>query len=195
MGLGVLIGALLGFQTFSARAFSRTLYSSTLAVPAFALAACSLWLAARTFGATPLSAPWLYQVLTIGIAALPTGLAVATTLSQWLHGDRPLTRTRQYLELAGAPEHVIVRNLVREATPATFAVTANSIVPALTAVTFCEFVFSLKGFGAVFLTACQKSDLPIVVAGTLITLALLIPAQALSEQLSSVIGRRLARAH
>lgn len=191
--LGTALGFLFGTRRWMSLLSSQAACFGLLAVPAFTIAALTLWIAARLASLTPISAPAFFGVITVLIASIPTTVLTGTTLSEWLYGDHPPTRTRQYLAYSGAPENYTRLLLIREALPSIAAVIANSLISVLTAVTFCEYVFSLRGFGNTFLTATQRGDMPIVIAGSLIALLILLPAQFAGDAISSAYTRRLAR--
>jgi len=164
-----------------------------MAVPVFSLAAVALWLMSSGAGLTPMTAPLWFEGVTVLIASLPVSLLVAMTIGSRLHGARQPSLTAQYLHYSRATSAYSRRVLMRESLPAAASAFANSVIPVLSAVTICEVVFSLKGFGAAFVKASQVADIPLMLASLSVVLVLLAAIQFANDRISAHLLRRSSR--
>ncbi len=169
----------------------RDLFSVIQSIPAFCFLVLLLWLASRGLGLTPLSAPALFEFFGIcAAAAYPFGAVgglVHDSLSPW----GPSSRHEDLLRLLHAPEREIQRVLFWETLPTATGICLNALVPVLTGITFAEFLFGLRGFGAAFIHSCERGDLSVIAAGSLLVSAVLLVSQRAGDELLHRIDPRI----
>lgn len=198
-GLGLALGFMIGLTVapiasrYRVEAV-RTVFSLLQSVPSFCLMILLLWLTARGFAKTPLSSPALYETLTVfGAAAYPAGAVGLFVFDRVaLLGARP--RHADFLMTLHAPRNAIIRVLWMEALPGSTVIVINAVGIALTAATFAEIVFGLPGFGAVFIRSCERGDLSVVAAGTILLSILLVLLQRTGDLMSRWIDPRIDHA-
>lgn len=193
LAIGAGWGWLMAMAAFSGRQAFIIIGTAFLALPVFSPAALALWLMSSGAGLTPMTAPMWFEVVTVLIASLPVGLLVAMTVGSRLHGARQASLTAQYLCYSRASVAFSCRVLMREALPAAASAFSNSVIPALSAVTICEVVFSLKGFGAAFVKASQVADVPLMIASLAVVLVMFAAIQFANERVSAQLLRRSSR--
>ncbi len=192
LALGFVIGLVLAPVAWRYRlTVVRTVFSLLQSVPSFCLMVLLLWLTARGFAKTPLGHPALYEVLTIlGAAAYPAGAVGIYVYDRVaLIGARP--RHADFLMMLHAPRNAIIQILWKEALPGASVIVINAVGIALTAVTFGEIVFGVPGFGSVFIKSCERGDLSVVAAGTILLSILLVLLQRAGDLLSRWIDPRI----
>jgi peptide/nickel transport system permease protein len=162
------------------------------AVPSFVLLALLLMVFASFLELAPSQARVLYEVLAVLVAALVVAAAVSITLLDRLDFRSGRSRQADFLMLLGAPVARMMAILMRGAMPSALAATANSVAPALTALTFAEFVFGLPGFAVMFMRACDNGDLAIVALGSLVLACILAVVQGLADFAAARADRRLS---
>jgi len=174
-----------GFQGTS------TLLAGIAGVPSFVLLALLLMVFASGFGLSPFQHPLAYNVLAVLVAALVVFVTVALTIFERINYQHHPSRPAQFLLMLHAPVDRLVHILMRSAMPAAFAALANSVAPALTALTFAEYVFGLDGFGVMFLRACSYGDMAVVAFGSLIVAFLFALVQSGMATSSRMADRRM----
>jgi len=162
------------------------------AVPSFVLLALLLMIFSSFLSLAPSQARVLYEGLAILVAALVVTAAVSITLLDRLDFRSGRSRQADFLMLLGAPVARMMAILIRGAMPSALAATANSVAPALTALTFAEFVFGLPGFAVMFMRACDNGDLAIVALGSLVLAGILAMVQGLADVAAARADRRLS---
>ncbi len=161
-------------------------------VPSFVLLAILLMIFGAALGVPPSQANGLYNVLAVLVAALAVFSAVSLTIFDQMDFRTNPGRPAQFLLMLHAPEARILHILQRGALPSALAALANSIAPALTALTFSEFVFGLDGFSIMFMRACDRGDIAIVAFGSLSLAVILVALQGIAQFVAMRADARLA---
>ncbi|MCI0420332.1 MAG: ABC transporter permease [Acidobacteria bacterium] len=187
--LGLLAGRVAGGRRVG---WLRNVLVALQSIPSFCVMLILLWAASRLFAMTPLHSPFLYEVLAVcGAAAYPTG-SIGLFVSERIAptGSRP--RHVEFLEMLHAPRSYIVWVLWQEAVPGAIAILINSFGIVLTAVSFAELIFGIDGFGIVFFRSCERGDLSLVTAGTLLLSLIVIVIQKIGDTALRVLDPRVA---
>ncbi|TMJ20508.1 MAG: ABC transporter permease [Alphaproteobacteria bacterium] len=161
------------------------------AMPSFVLLALLLMVFGSFLAFAPSQARVLYEGLAIFVSALVVMASVSLILLDRLDFRADRSRQADFLMLMRAPADRMVSILMRGAMPSVLAATANSVAPALTALTFAEFVFGLPGFGVMFMRACDNGDLAIVAFGSLVLAVILTFVQGIADAVAARADRRL----
>jgi len=193
LAAGGVCGWILAMVAFSGRPSYTVLGTAALAVPVFSPPAISLWLMSGWARLTPLTSPMWFEAATVLIASLPVTLLLSMTIGSRLHGAQRLSLTAQYLSYCRAPASYSRRILLRESLPSAVSAFANAVIPTLSAVTICEVVFSLRGFGAAFVKASQVGDVPLMVSALCVVLLILAIVRFVEQQISEKLFRRSGR--
>ena len=160
-------------------------------VPSFVLLAILLMIFGAFLGIAPSQARSLYEVLAVLVAAIIVMAAVSLTLFDRVDFRAGRSRQADFLMLLRAPVNAMLAILMRGALPSALAGAANAIAPALTALTFAEFVFGLPGFAVMFIRACDNGDLAIVALGSLTLALILVLVQGIADVVAARADRRL----
>ncbi len=192
--LGVLAGSLLG--RFGGGAGARVLRSAFVflqSVPSFCLMLLMLWAASRLLSLTPLRAPGLYSALAVvGAAAYPTG-AIGVFVLDRISPTGASPRHIEFLRMLHAPAGYIVRTRWIESFPGALMIATNAVGVALTGIAFGEFIFGISGFGVVFFRSCERGDMSVVIAGTLILSLVILVIQRVGDAVLGTIDPRIRR--
>ena len=196
------LGLLLGFFAgLSIARLARQLQSRIVpsiflliqTIPSFCLVVVLMWISAGVLGATPLRALGLFEALAVlTIAAYPAG-AIGIYIYDRLDYREVRPRYVDFLLILHAPAAGLVRLLWGESLAGAIAIAVNSVPVALTATTFAEIIFGLRGFGAEFIHSCERGDLSIVTAGTMLLFAVMFIFQRVSDLALEHFDPRIAR--
>ncbi|MEW5911308.1 MAG: ABC transporter permease [Thermodesulfobacteriota bacterium] len=190
--LGVVMGLLLGLASGIFRwNHSPAFFSLFYSIPSFCVLVLLLWGASTTLGWTPLSQPFFYEVLTILAASLYPAGAVGNQVAERLdfESSQPLHVT--FLFMLHGSHHQVATVVWRECLIDATSITINSIPVTLGAVTFAEIIFGLTGFGQTFVESSLRSDLSVVVAGSLILSVLFLLIQKSGDAITAMIDPRV----
>lgn len=171
---------------------SRHALAAVAGVPSFVLLALLLMIFSAGFGLSTFLNPLLYNLLAICVAALVVFATIALTIYDRVDYKTSPSRPALFLLMLHAPADRLVLILLRGAMPAALAALANSVAPALTALTFAEFVFGLDGFSLMFMRACSYGDMAVVAFGSFIVALVLVVVQSAVSIGSKLADRRLA---
>ncbi len=192
--LGVLAGSLLG--RFGGGAGARILRNAFIflqSVPSFCLMLLMLWAASRLLSLTPLRAPGLYSALAvIGAAAYPTG-AIGIFVLDRIAPTGVSPRHIEFLRMLHAPRAYILKTRWIESFPGALMIATNAVGIALTGIAFGEFIFGINGFGVVFFRSCERGDLSVVIAGTLLLSLVVLVIQRVGDTVLGMIDPRIRR--
>lgn len=192
LSVGSLTGVGAGFVA-SLWGWSRVRYVfvATNGLPAFILMILLLW-ALVTFGSlSPGNSPVVYEFAAVLCAALYGFGAVGLLVLSRLDLGERRNRQSDFLLLLRAPKFDASVILLRASIPAMLSVVANSATNVMTAVTFAEFVFGLKGFAVIFIRSCERGDLAIVAAGSLALALILLSLQRIADWAGRRIDSRI----
>lgn len=161
-------------------------------IPSFVILTLLLMIFGSLLAIAPSQGRGLYEGLAILVAAAIVAANVSVSLIDRVDFRSVRSRQADFLLLLRAPVHRMVVILMRGAWPSALAATANSVAPALTALTFAEFVFGLPGFAVMFMRACDNGDLAIVAFGSLVLALILALVQGVADAIAASADRRLA---
>jgi len=186
--IGIFFGGLAGHYSLNKL---RGILVLAQSLPSFCVLLFFLWGGVRLFGFSPSSAPVFYEALLIAGASLyPAGI-VGTFIADRLVIEVTVPRHVDLLRMLGAPRQRISTILIWEALPGVTAVALNAFGPTLTGISLGELIFSIRGFGPIFFRSCERGDLTVVVAGTLLLAILFLVLQRLGDLIQQGIDTRV----
>jgi peptide/nickel transport system permease protein len=196
-GLALLIGSLAGGGAGFASAVlnrpkARYVFAATNGLPAFVLMILLLWALVTLGRLSPRNAPVVYELAAVVCPALYAFGAVGLLVSSRLALGEGRNRQSDFLLLLRAPRIDASLILLRASLPAVLSVVANSATTVMTAVTFAEFTFALPGFAVIFIRSCERGDLALVAAGSLVLALTLLILQRVADWGSRRIDSRLS---
>ncbi len=197
-GLALVLGFVVGMGSawclgvLGLHRWGRPLLVTLQSVPSFCAMLLILWFCSRAFGGTPIGSTGLYEFMTIlGASAYPAG-AVGYYVLERMSPVEGTPRHIEFLRMLGAPRRYQQVTMLRDAVPGAFAITVNALSVVLTAVSFAELIFGLRGFGIVFIRSCERGDLSVVIAGSMILCAMVILVQRIADAVLRTIDPRFA---
>jgi peptide/nickel transport system permease protein len=190
--VGVGTGLALGLVSalFSWR-FAGSAFAFMYAVPSFCVVVLFLWTGSGLLGLTPLGSPLFYELLAVACAALYPAGAVANQTANRLDFHRRKALHVDFLFMLHADRRQVISVVWKECLVEAAAISLNAIPTIFTAVSFAEIIFSLPGFGNIFITASLRNDLSIVVAAAVVLAVTYICIQKAGERLISGVDIRL----